>query len=307
MALLGLLQFCLKMAGINFFLTQPWLNGAKFGSIKIPRLNGFTYEPSYYSTYLLPGWIFIVFLFEKGSVLLSKRKLGIYSLLVTAALFLCTSRMGWIFMALWVAFRSLVILRRILSSKISKFHFLLLVAIIVCILLAALIALVLVRRNGINFLITGLGIGGSSSHSSSPRINALIGTMKVFLDSPLIGYSLGGISVEYCNMYHIPMDTGATMCVWMELLAASGIIGIVLFAFWFYELLFSGMSKNKLNKISAQNELRGLFYAVIFECLILAINQNILRVYFWTLLAVFDAVKSCYSHTTRGCLSSSPD
>lgn len=77
-AMLGLLQWALSILGINFYLTQATFNGTR-----IPRLNGFTYEPSYYSTYLLPGWIIIMYLMETGSDLFTSKQLKRYVIIVS--------------------------------------------------------------------------------------------------------------------------------------------------------------------------------------------------------------------------------
>lgn len=288
MSALGMVQWVLGFVGINFCLTQPTLNGTR-----IPRLNGFTYEPSYYSTYLLAGWTLIMYLAERGSSLFERKRLACYALLVSAALFLSTSRMGWIFMIVWLVFRAAAtlvrILRRTATESDSNFMLILFVGFVAVCLVGA----VVISKNGSEFLVAGLGIGGTSAHSSTPRITAMINTFGLISRSPLIGLSIGGVPVEYCRIYHLPMDTGATMCVWAELFAASGIIGTVLFLVWFCSLLHS-LRSPRFAHAGMAREAMSLWYGIVFECMILAMNQSFLRVYFWVLLAVANAFVLAY-------------
>nr|WP_304578709.1 O-antigen ligase family protein [uncultured Acetatifactor sp.] len=288
MSFLGVFQWVLGLMGKSFFLTQ-----ATFNLTKIPRINGFTYEPSYYSTYLLPGWIFIMYLWENGSALFSKKRTIQYAIIISLALFLSTSRMGWIFMALWLGFRGTVVLRELAKGRITYRKFSYIGLMTIGLIGTIVIGLILIQRNGFDFIVAGLGIGGSSAHSSLARTTEMVNTFQLFLKSPFFGYSLGGVPVRYCEVYNIPFDSGASMCVWVELLAASGIWGITPFIIWFYHILWS-LNSQKIKKSDRFRECRALFYAVLFECMILAMNQNILRVYFWALLGVTVVVETQY-------------
>ncbi len=288
MALLGLLQWILGLIGKSFFLTQ-----ATFNLTKIPRINGFTYEPSYYSTYLLPGWIFIMYLWENGSTLFSRKKTVQYAITISAALFLSTSRMGWIFMALWLGFRGIVLIRESAKGRIAKRKLGYIGLITVGVIGVLVIGIILIQKNGVNFIVAGLGIGGSSAHSSLARTTEMANTFQLFLKSPFLGYGLGGVPVRYCEVYKIPFDSGASMCVWVELLAASGIIGIIPFIVWFCRIV-SNLNHRQIKESDRGRECRALLYALIFECMILAMNQNILRIYFWTLLGVVVVAETQY-------------
>lgn len=280
MSFLGLFQWALGLIGKNFFLTQ-----ATFNLTKIPRINGFTYEPSYYSTYLLPGWIFVMYLWENGSHLFSAKKIKQYAIIISLALFLSTSRMGWIFMILWLGFRGIVVLRESMKGWIARRKLGYIGLIVIGLIGVLITGVILIQSNGIDFIVAGLGIGGSSAHSSFARTTEMVKTLYLFLKSPFLGYGLGGVPVRYCEVYNIPFDSGASMCVWVELLVASGIVGIIPFVIWFYRII-SGLNSKRIKETDRFKECRALLYAVFFECMILAMNQNILRIYFWTLLAV---------------------
>ena len=55
-AFLGIVQFLLIIAGVDFFVDYYFMSG-------IPRIHGFCYEPSYFSTYLIIPWGFHFLLF----------------------------------------------------------------------------------------------------------------------------------------------------------------------------------------------------------------------------------------------------
>lgn len=277
MSLLGLFQWICAIMGINFFLTQETLNRSN-----LPRLNGFTYEPSYYSTYLLPGWIITVYLLEKGSKLFTKAELQIYAVVISLALLLSTSRMGWLFMGLWIFYRAMLYMKSFLRGKITRSRLILMGTVAV----VALWAVSIIQTNGINVFVGGLGIHGTSAHSSNIRIMQFVNTLKLFQMNPLFGYSLGGVAVKYCQTYGLPFDSGASMCVWAELLVASGIVGMIPFIAWFRNLLIMPLSKVII--LDRQRECTALFYALVWECGILAMNQNILRIYFWVVIGVIN-------------------
>ena len=293
MSLLGLIQWLLGLAGISFFLTQ-----ATFNLTAIPRINGFTYEPSYYSTYLLPGWIIVMYLWENGSDLFPRRRTVHYAIIISAALFLSTSRMGWIFMALWLGFRGTVLLGKTMTARLTKRQLSYIGLIIIGLIGILIIGIHLIQKNGIGFIVAGLGIGGSSAHSSSARVTAMLNTFHLFLKNPFLGYGLGGVPVKYCEVYNIPFDSGASMCVWAELLAASGILGIIPFAIWFYRII-GNLNSKRIKKSGRSRECCALFYAILFECMILAMNQNILRIYFWILIGVAVVLATQYGKSTE--------
>ena len=281
MSWLGIFQWILGFCGKDFFLTQTTFNGTR-----IPRINGFTYEPSYYSTYLLPGWILAMYLLENGSTFFTRMQTSYYALILSLALFLSSSRMGWIFMGVYLTIRILITLYSFLITYLKKKKIIFAVLCIASIICVVSVSIYLILNKRFGFIVAGLGIGGESAHSSNARISQFRNTLLLFCDHPFAGYSLGGVPVAYCEKYNIvPFDSGASMCVWIELLAASGVFGIIPFVIWIGSIL-KDYKKKYNDNIYLVNESRGLLYAFAFECMILAMNQNILRIYFWVLLAI---------------------
>ncbi|QCT93943.1 hypothetical protein FE773_01730 [Caminibacter mediatlanticus TB-2] len=62
-AIFGFVQFILGLFGISLLTTQWWIYG------KLPRINGFNYEPSYFGTYLLIGWSLLFYLIARDRIL----------------------------------------------------------------------------------------------------------------------------------------------------------------------------------------------------------------------------------------------
>jgi hypothetical protein len=119
------------------------------------------------------------------------------------------------------------------------------------------------------------------------------------MKSPLWGYSLGGIAPAiaqlkgYTTITQEIVKNTEGMCIFMEVLAATGIIGFVFVVGFMYQILFSGRRLRKL--IQPQFNVRLsqsikihhlLIVALIFQLLLLCLNQNILRNYLWVHIAL---------------------
>lgn len=277
----GLIQMVLGLFGISFFVAQWW-------SVGIPRLNGFSYEPSYYSTYLLPGWVFVMYQLENGSSIFSSKTLKRYMIVISLALLLSTSRMGWVCMALWILFRVFSFAYNLSVGHLKKKKVQFLFLSLLFLAIGGGFFVVVTKRIDLTFLLNGLGLLGTSAHSRDGRIFSMMRAVMVFLKSPFIGYSLGGVDPAVAQAYNVHFYNGITSCVWVEVLVASGVIGIVFFIRWMWQLMV--VSMRRAAKGFLEQEVKALFWAVVFECIILTFNQNVLRIYFWVLLAVVNTV-----------------
>lgn len=282
-AVLGLVQFVLFALGIDFFVAQHWTD-------RFARINGFCYEPSFYSTYLLPGFVIFAYLFEKkNSDILSLKEIKIGLLIISAALILSTSRMGWLMMGLWMAIRIIVYLVQFIRSGISRKNIKIFIALVLIMLLLIVGFLYIAKNKNLIFLLNGLGIAGTSRHSSMDRINGLTTCLQIFRESPLVGVSLGGVDAQiakYTGVVYTAGKNGSAMSIIGELLVANGIVGLIPFVLYIIKIIFGG-SKNK--SIYNCQIIKALRWALIFELGILCFNQNILRPYVWMLIAVFSA------------------
>jgi hypothetical protein len=293
MALVGLAQFAFSLFGIHILITMWWQVN------KLPRINALSYEPSYYATYLLIGFVFQYSLFRKGIFLFSKKlQLGML-LAVVAAIFLSTSRMGILFMCAilaWDFLRMLVLAG--IQLRISRLNFALTLLMILAI--SSVIIRIWTNDKLRRQYLAGTGLESTASHSRDTRIGQMTNVFLVFQQSPLIGYSLGGIAPAIARYYgnDTPDQKKAKefegLNIFLEVLAASGIVGFFFFASWLFQVFrVNILLENFLRRIHEKADadiLRALRLALIAELLILTLSQNILRPYLWVLIGVMNAL-----------------
>ncbi len=279
-SIIGLLQFFLYFFGINFYVTQTW------GS-RLARINGFSYEPSFYATYLIMGFILSSYLlFYKDENFFKYKELRRKQLIIALALFLSSSRMGWLMMAIWFVFEAIIELKWLMkTNKVSKKKIWFILSIIVLSVVILVVAYGYAFSHfDLTFLFNGLGLFGASSHSSSARINGLMLSFKIFNDSPLAGYGLGGvdpITAQYMGVTYSTLNNGYSTSIIGDLLIASGGLAVFIIIAYFCIMIRNSLCKTRIQK--------ALSATLVFELIILCFNQNILRPYFWMHLAVMSA------------------
>ncbi|MGE0114852.1 MAG: O-antigen ligase family protein [Steroidobacteraceae bacterium] len=285
----GLLQLLLGAARLPAPLIKQWLIQGVW-----PRINGFSYEPSYFSTYMLMGWVFSAWLVEHRTYCFGERLTKVAFYVSTLAMLLSTSRIGWATMLLWSMF---FLFRRLRFPGPIRFSPML----VVVALCAVVMTVLWIVHSGDKLkddLVTfagGTGLFGAPAHSVVDRQNSFNNTLAIISKSPFIGYSLGGVATaigvmqsgSIANNVDAKHNEGSN--VFAEVLAASGVIGVVPF------LVYLGMLVRK-PLVVARNAggdtaivLSGLVWALLMELLILQFNQNILRAYLWFHIGVLSA------------------
>lgn len=92
MGIIGLIQWLLQFFDIYFFVTQI---------SNMYRCNGFSYEPSYYSTYMIMGWTVCAYLLENNCYAVLKKH---WIVCDNGDYYYCVNfiniKMGWLMMAL---------------------------------------------------------------------------------------------------------------------------------------------------------------------------------------------------------------
>lgn len=277
-ALLALIQFVLGLLHFDFYIQQWWLSGT------IPRVSGFSYEPSYYSTYMIVGWTIYAYLLEDSNELLKQRIIKIRFCVITLAMLLSTSRMGWLMMALWIV-RLILFALYDVSRKKTTIQRLQMYTMIAILIVGISCGLLFINNHFFNvkLLLNGLEANGSSSKA---RINMMFFLLGKWIEAPFKGISLGGISPllaleknislnEVVNVNKGVMPANITA----ELLVATGIIGCSLF---YYNLLHSA----KVAFDTKDSLCRAIAYGLGMIILILQFNQNILRPYLWVDIAM---------------------
>ncbi|MFN9710350.1 MAG: O-antigen ligase family protein [Bacteroidota bacterium] len=290
----GIVQWLLTLMGFDVLINYYFRSG-------IPRLHGFSYEPSYFSTYLFIPWVFHFLLYFSNLSEVKQKVYNRYALaILTMVMFLSFSRMGILLIILIIAAKAFLILR---AAAIKKTIFLFELRFIsmawTFFIISSLLALVNLKK----FLsvFEGLPILSKYSHSATIRIDDFINTWNIFIDSPFIGYSLGGIApaiAKYKGHIEITQELVKKtegMCIFLEVLAASGIIGFLFFAVFFTKFIWSTKILKQLSVKKSSDSIylwisvhRLLIIAWLFQLLLLCLNQNILRNYVWVHIAILN-------------------
>lgn len=292
-AVIGFLQFALQFVGINFYVTQY---------NDLHRSNGFSFEPSFYATYMIMGAIICLYLLERRNYKCMRKRALIFStLLNVGAVVISTSRMGLIVLLLYVVYRGFMSLRIYIHMRAHLIKILFsLMPILVGIGLIAFILAIEFEVPFVMHYMSGLGVGGASSHSADARMTGFKDTWTLFLDSPLLGCSLGGIDagiIEYkARNYTVANNGGASMCISLEALAAYGIIGAFFFFKYMWDLTIGGYlkAKKRPGEQSEREPVYAMLIALFFEFMILQLNQNVLRPPFWVHIALVSTMLQIY-------------
>ncbi len=289
----GLLQLAMPLAGLPGPFVRQWILHGKFA-----RISGFSYEPSYYVTYLFIGWIMLLDLRISRARIAEGRFWKWATFMVGASLFLSTSKTAWIFMMVELAARLAPRILRGLRAAFHQYHFgripvylpgLRLVLAFIGAVIGAVVAWGYIRAhvNPLIFL-SGTGLAGTAAHSYMLRFDAFHQTWNAFLQHPFIGHSLGGVAVYIASRSGIVLHSIAEFGrfwgfpVLLDVLVASGIFGFIPFLVFLYATTFGAMKLARRFWPEEQARwLRALARAMIFEWLLLMTDQNLLRVYLW--------------------------
>ena len=299
MAIFGVCQFLVGLLGISLKTTQWWIYGV------VPRVNGLCYEPSYFGTYLAGGAVLLYWLtFVKRKKLLKHQTVMV--IFVIASTVLTSSRIAILTLFFTTLLHLLVELFYPLLVK-GKIRLSGVKLLGVQVLFVILIILTLwFYFPSTKVFLSGTGLGGTSSHSVSQRLQEMRDTFLVFLKNPIIGVSLGGIPSHRASLYGKTITTQLEakkfegMNVFVEVLAASGIIGYIFFILFWFDLIYFHYKLSKKIKTYLENNKRkfsiflelksvsdSLGIMIVAEVFALTMNQNILRPYFWLSLAFY--------------------
>jgi hypothetical protein len=299
-ACFGIIQFILPLLGFRAPLVAQW-----WIPELLPRVNGFSYEPSYFATYLLIGFVFTGSLRRNHSPLLPKQTLAAIYWLTVIGIVISSSRMGILFMFIDVllsqfrAWRSFVF--DCLRLRIAFFKIRALIPSVLLIVfvwaVAAATSLAIERNPAVALIfLSGTGISDTAAHSVIQREDALEQTFAVFLQHPLLGRSLGGVSIAIAGLEGAKAQSFEAsknfegMSVFAEALAASGVIGIIPFACFLVTTFRKPMRLARIASPFHSVLLQASLRALLFAWAILQFNQNMLRPYLWTHIAILATV-----------------
>jgi hypothetical protein len=296
----GILQFALPLLGLpGLFVTQWWVEGS------LPRVNGFSYEPSYFATYLLIGFVFVSSLRRARSTLLSSGVLTLVYWLTLVGIVVSSSRMGIVFLAVDIALIQLApwlsLLKdfgrlRIDPRKLRALRPSVVFALGITVITASAgLALQQYPAAALMFLV-GTGLGDTPAHSVLEREGSFEETLTVFRDHPFIGRSLGGVSSGIADLDGVKIHSFEEskdhegMSVFAEVLAASGVIGFIPFVWFLVNTIWKPLRLAAITLPFYSAVLRALVRSLIFTWAILQFNQNLLRPYLWVHVAVLASV-----------------
>jgi hypothetical protein len=278
-SIFGLIQFFAGIFGYNLLVVQWWIPD------RLPRLNGFSFEPSYFATYLITGWGMFAWLNERNVFIFSRYVSYTFFAVISLAIVLSTSRMGILIITVYALFYLVRNFWRVfVTQKISHNFF----KSIIVLLFFGPLGLYIFGSNidwsRFEFLLSGTGLAGTASHSSSIRLGTFNQTLDLFLDSPLIGYSIGGVSSYISIQTGQPPGEATGMNVSAEVLASSGIMGFPFFLLYIWTSFRSCFTPGP--RVLVQECLASLGVGLALIFLILQFNQTIMRVYFWNHLCM---------------------
>lgn len=292
LSLFGIFQFLLYWRGIDLFVREWWIKG------RIARINGLSYEPSYYATYLIPGWVASFYLIERRAKFPSHQLQWLCFLTTTVALLLCSSRMGYLMMAMWGLFRGVLQPMRALIHGAVRRNRLRTSLAGVSAFLLFIIGGIRYRRRllelaaALPFLFSGLGILGHSAQSAGTRLESLARTWRAFVQHPVIGTGIGALPVDIAgqtdqgiyNLHEAKKFEGMSIAV--EVLASTGIVGAAIVL----GLVFSVLRAYRRSRAGAEPWQRLVLSAqgwgLLWMLLMLQMNQNFLRIYIFVDLAI---------------------
>ncbi len=300
--------------GIQLFMAQPG------------RINGFTYEPSYFVTYLTPGLVLSLF-YMLGKIFTSNgsktTSMFLYSLpfsLTLGVTLFSTSKLIFVSLVLLIGALVFLILIIIVSGlgkrlksnfKLSPFVKNLLISTLTTVVVFATIPAGM-NISKIVSLVTGVSYSGIDysqvteklykseqieNTSLNPRLEGMKYMLKIFSESPIIGRSLGGIAAySFLKNEGFPPRNNEdakryeSANVFLEILAGTGIFGFLLFMSFIVVLSVESLKKFialfNSGQVFQGMILIGLLLGFLIQLALLAINQNILRIYVWLHVAV---------------------
>ena len=311
-ACFALFQFVAPALHLGSPLITQWiLHGL------IPRVNGFSYEPSFFGTYMIMGWITLIELRVLKAPLVAGRTWFWIVILISISLLLSTSKTAWVLMLLEGLLRLFSAAKRLIRLqwirlragylRIPTISWRAFVAVAATVTLSAVVVARVSHLVDLNIFLSGSGINGAPSHSVDQRASDFSWTREVIREHPWVGIGLGGVSGRIGELKGMPVHNAADAKLnWgfpvpVEVFAASGLFGFIPFLWFFVEITWG---ERRLLKEHPNDErskwLRALIRGLIFEWLFLAADQNLVRMSLWFHITVLVIVAYNLRYATTG-------
>ena len=280
----GLIQFIGGLFGLELWATQklwPW---------GINRISGFTFEPSYYVTYIYIFWVssLLITEFQFNENLVMPIWLSWATLITsTLGILLATSRMGWLFMLpIAVIYPIRLIIALAYKRTISGF----LKAANTCILLGFTALSIWIASDFESFrsLFLNAGLFGYGASNANVRISGALDAFQVFQVHWFFGAGYGELPFEimllnFGEIFEEKVQIYLGGAPLVELASATGIIGLSIFILFMLRVTLVPLISWK-----KQHNLAFIAFAAGFlvQFAVLQLNQNLFRGYIWLSLAI---------------------
>ncbi len=223
-AAMGAFQWCCWLFG--YFPPLAYSDGYGF-----PRINGFSYEPSYYALYLVPGAIF--FLTRFAFLGRSAWRSALASVALALLSMLSTSRSGWLGLAVGVIALGIIV------AKTKGFDYVKSLALplagVIILFSTFLLAIPSTRERVVR--LSSMAFNPLEKTSSQPRLKGMQQAWQMFSDHPWLGVGFGnyGAYVLAHPELQFPSPVSSdpqqahelvTSNLYLELAAESGILGL---------------------------------------------------------------------------------
>lgn len=279
----------------------------------LARINVFSYEPSYFATYMLMGCFIWFILWIRNNDFINYK--GVTVIVTGLVIFLSSSRIGWIGIIMIAAYGIIELIGYYsVNKKFTRQNAKFFVSVIVALLFAATLLLIIINNpERFDFLFRGTGLFDTADYSYSMRNDRALQTFKVFWDKPvniIFGVGPGGVGAYMVNnpeKFRIVVEGFEKIWetepsnITAELFASVGVVGFVFFA-WFLIIIFKRLWKLYKNN-SLVKKYRticlAMFWGLIIELVILQFNQNYLRPYLWLHIGISIALLNTLEYFLR--------
>jgi hypothetical protein len=276
----------------------------------LARINVFSFEPSFFATYMMIGcFVWFILWIRKSNFINYK---GITVAVTGLIIFLSSSRIGWIGIILIIGYGLIELIGYYSIDKkftIQKSKFLIFFVVIL-LFAASFLLFIISNPERFQFIFEGTGLFDTTDHSYAMRSERTIQTFRVFLDRPLniiFGVGPGGVGAYMVeNPERFGLFAESFKSLWgtepnnliAEVLASVGIVGFVLFSWFIINILkrlWNLYKKGSLIK-KYRTICLALFWGLIIELIILQFNQNYLRPYMWLHIGISIALVNTLEH-----------
>lgn len=296
----GLLQFILPIIGFQTFLVQQWwIPGF------IVRVNGFSYEPSYYAAYLLLGWISLFVLTTRKTYVFDDFIQKTNLLIISAGVIVSSSRTAIVFMFMILIVDKIISTLKFifmsLKIKRNSLYFFVSIVIIGLFGLPYLIANIV----DYDFLLAGTGLMDTADHSVVARYQNTLHLWKVFISNPFVGFGLGGLSPAVGESLGVVVNSNELAklyegnVIMLEVFAASGLIGGGAFVIYLITLTYKIVLLTSVIDSHSKSIILSISMSLLGVFILLQFNQNILRLYLWVHLGLLSCAYSLFSKKFR--------